>query len=281
MTHQPLIEVNQITRTDPANQRDLLKPASLTLRDGDRIGLRGPSGSGKSTLLRAIAYLDPVQSGTIKFQGQPLLSDKIPKYRRTVAYLPQRSVAFAGSVKDNLQVAFDLGVSKTQRNESQLKESQRLESQAIESQAIESQAIAHLADFGRTADFLDQSASSLSGGELQIIAFIRCLLTQPMIILFDEPTTSLDSVAQSQFEQEVESWFAVRHNPLKNPEQSPEPRAFIWSSHDTSQLERLTDQVITMHEGTLVVGRTLEDESSLEHESRSEHEDPSSQELTP
>ncbi len=257
MTHQPLIEVNQITRTDPANQRDLLKPASLTLRDGDRIGLRGPSGSGKSTLLRAMAYLDPVQSGTIKFQGQPLLSDKIPAYRRTVAYLPQRSVAFSGSVRDNLQVAFNLGVSKTSRKVTQLNEAQTIE---------------HLASFGRTADFLNQSASSLSGGEQQIVAFIRCLLTRPMIILFDEPTASLDSVAQTQFEQEVERWFAARHKPSQNlcasqapanirdAEHSPAPRAFIWLSHDSEQLARLTHQVITMHEG------------ELEHESKSGQE---------
>ena len=157
-----------------------------------------------------------------------------------------------------MQVAFNLGVSKTSRKVSHLNEAQTIK---------------HLASFGRTADFLNQSASSLSGGEQQIVAFIRCLLTRPMIILFDEPTASLDSVAQAQFEREVESWFAARHNASENSEQSPEPRAFIWSSHDTSQLERLTDQVIKMHEGT------LEDNMTLEDESRLEHEDPPSPEL--
>ena len=77
------------------------------------------------------------------------------------------------------------------------------------------------------------------------MAFIRCLLINPNIILFDEPTASLDSETESQFENVLEDWFR------NEEERQMKPRAFIWSSHDVSQLDRLANRILTMNEGKI------------------------------
>ena len=107
-----LIEVKQLTRVDPSTQQTVLHSVNLTLKERDRVGLGGPSGSGKSSLLRAIACLDPYQSGSLRFRGETLTPEEIPSYRSRVVYLPQRAVIFEGTVKENLVIPFPCGVVK-------------------------------------------------------------------------------------------------------------------------------------------------------------------------
>jgi len=225
LNHQPLIEVKEITRVASSNQRVLLQQVSLQLFDGDRIGLSGPSGSGKSTLLRAMAHLDPVQSGSIRYHGKQVAAEEIPGYRRTVAYLPQHAATFAGTVRDNLKIAFTLKVANDHYRDDL--------------------ALAYLKNFERDQLFLDDDATTLSGGERQIVALIRCLLTEPSVILFDEPTASLDSATKIRFEKEVQRWIDAADSNRKDA------RAFVWSGHDDSQLKRLTSRSVTMKDGYL------------------------------
>ena len=226
MNIEPLIEVLDVTRSDPVGQRVLLNAVSVSVYAGDRLGLSGPSGSGKSTLLRAIAQLDPLQSGLIRYQGSEVLPEQIPEYRRNVAYLPQRAITTKGTVRDNFIFACSLKVSE----------------QAYQ----EDLALAYVQRFERDQLFLDQEASSLSGGEQQIVAWIRCLLTEPRMILFDEPTASLDLQTQRQFENEVIRWFE------ETPTCDLPNKSFIWAGHDRSQLERITDNRFIMIDGRLV-----------------------------
>jgi len=225
LTHQTLIEIRQITRTDLISNRIILHPTTLRINDGDRIGLVGPSGSGKSTLLRSLALLDPIESGNHLFLGEEVPSESIPKFRRFATYLPQHAITFEGTVRDNLTLPFSFGVTTESYSEDG--------------------ALMYLRKFGRDSTFLDLIATSLSGGEQQLMAFIRCLLINPNIILFDEPTASLDSETESQFENVLEDWFR------NEDERQMKPRAFIWSSHDASQLDRLANRILTMNEGKI------------------------------
>ena len=70
----------------------------------------GPSGAGKTVLLRALALLDPLDSGTILWQGRAECGEGVPRYRKRVIYLHQRPALFEGTVEDNLRLPFGLRV---------------------------------------------------------------------------------------------------------------------------------------------------------------------------
>ena len=87
---------------------------------------------------------------------------------------------------------------------------------------------------------LDQAVESLSGGERQLVALLRAIQLDPTILLLDEPTASLDVDLVQKFEHLVGQWHSAE----------PE-RAFVWTSHDPSQLQRMTDRIITIDGGKL------------------------------
>ncbi|MEM0979163.1 MAG: ATP-binding cassette domain-containing protein [Cyanobacteria bacterium P01_H01_bin.58] len=183
---------------------------SFDLFSGDRLAVVGPSGTGKSLLLRALAGLDPIQSGQISYQGQPLSELNMPHMRSQVIYLHQQPALLEGSVESNLQHVYQLAIHR---------------SKAYDRPKI----LAYLACLGRSADFLERSVEQLSGGERQIVACLRSLQLAPQVLLLDEPTASLDNTATQQLETLISQW-----------QQTDSPKACIWTSHDPAQIERVT-----------------------------------------
>src|SRR6201996_5420512 len=108
MTAAPLVDAEDITRRDPQSGQVLLHPTRFALQAGDRVAITGPSGSGKSVFLRALALLDPLDSGRILWHGAPVERTAIPRYRRNVAYIRQRPALLDGSVEDNPRSPFEL-----------------------------------------------------------------------------------------------------------------------------------------------------------------------------
>lgn len=188
----------------------------LTLSAGDRLAIVGPSGVGKSLLLRAIAGLDSAQAGRIYFLGKALTDWSMPRYRSQVLYLHQQPALWEGSVEANLQQVF------------QLQQHQR---RGYQRQRIER----YLQLLGRDISFLDRPSSMLSGGERQITAFLRGLQLDPMILLLDEPTASLDPESTASLETLVQNWQA------DNPQ-----RAYLWVSHDAEQRQRMTQRAFQL-----------------------------------
>ena len=189
---------------------------SFELMAGDRLAIVGPSGAGKSLLLRALAGLDPIQSGEISFQGNPLPSLTMPEFRSQVVYLHQKPALLEGTVESNLQQIYRLAV---HRNKSYKR----------------SQILDYLEILGRSETFLDRSIEQLSGGEQQIVACLRSLQLSPQILLLDEPTASLDGTATSHLEALIAQW-----------QQSDPPKACIWTSHDPAQIDRVTTRQLTL-----------------------------------
>jgi ABC transport system ATP-binding/permease protein len=138
----------------------LFRDISLTIDDGDRIGLIGPNGAGKSTLLALLAGLIPPDSGELAVRK-----------RARAAYVPQDSRFTPGlSVRDVLQNAMTVAHTDEAQREGRLRE---------------------LA--GRTGfESLDAEAASLSGGWRKRLAIAEALVSEPDVLLLDEPTNHLD-----------------------------------------------------------------------------------------
>ncbi|MFP3800382.1 ATP-binding cassette domain-containing protein [Paraburkholderia sp. SIMBA_027] len=218
----PLVEALGLARRDAQRDQVLLQPADFALHGGERVVLTGPSGSGKSVFLRALALLDPLDGGTVRWHGEAVARAQIPSYRRHIAYLRQRPALIDGSVEDNLRYPYSLAVYRDSR--------------------FDAARVHALFDAtGRGADFLTRAASELSGGEAQIVALVRVLQLDPEALLLDEPTASLDPESAREVEALVEQWFELRR----------ETRATVWISHDPAQAARVGTRHITMRAGVL------------------------------
>lgn len=152
--------------------RDILRDLHLTVETGEFFCLIGGNGAGKSTVLSAAAGLQRCYAGKIKIFGKPIHGYKNRSlYRQCVALLPQ-----------NVQTVF-------------------LHNTAAEELAeTDAQFAAHLQDFlFDLRPLLQRHPYDLSGGEQQILALAKVMLTQPRLLLLDEPTKGLDAASKSQF----------------------------------------------------------------------------------
>jgi glutamate transport system ATP-binding protein len=153
----------------------VLQDVSLSVDRGEVVVVIGPSGSGKSTLCRAINRLEPVNSGTITFDGRPLPAEgrDLARLRSEVGMVFQSFNLFAH--KTILQNVM-LGPVKVRKEKTA---------------AVRERAMSLLERVG-IANQADKYPAQLSGGQQQRVAIARALAMQPKALLFDEPTSALD-----------------------------------------------------------------------------------------
>ena len=239
MVEKTLIQLRDVSRVDSNSDRQLLRAISLTVSAGARIGLVGISGSGKSALMRSIAMLDPF-SGELFHRDIQITHDAIPGYRRKVVYLSQRPFFTQGTIEENLRLPLQFKSAKS-----------NLKSASYQSELIASE----LEAFELAPEILTRSPESLSGGEQQMIALIRALLMEPEVLLLDEPTAALDPDSRDKFEGRIHKWHDASNNLPTNPSKNEKERggAYLWTSHDPTQIDRMTQQIVTMNHGQLTL----------------------------
>ena len=147
---------------------DALRPASFTVRAGDRIAIVGPSGSGKSTLLQLIADLDTPSGGSLRWPALGASGTLRPRHIGIV--FQSASLLPALSAVENVEVPL------------------RLLGNAADARAA---ALAALASVG-LADVADKLPDELSGGQAQRVGLARAIALRPRLVLADEPTGQLD-----------------------------------------------------------------------------------------
>ncbi|WP_336250312.1 thiol reductant ABC exporter subunit CydD [Stomatohabitans albus] len=159
-------ELDHVTviRQDRLNVAD----ACLTVSRGELVALAGESGSGKSTLLGVLAGLVPIDSGTIRVDGQPT---ELQPATPGIVWMPQSPVVLATTLRDNLTFGKPI-------------DEERIVSvlHACGAQAL----------IPRLDEFVGQGGSRLSGGEARRVGLARALLAEPVLLLADEPTTEVD-----------------------------------------------------------------------------------------
>lgn len=153
----------------------------LDLRAGEVLAVLGPSGCGKSTLLRAIAGLDPIHSGTVRYAGQDLAG--VPVHRRGFALMFQDGQLFGHlDVARNVEYALRL---------------RRVPAASRRARVADLLALVGL------AGYQSRMPGTLSGGERQRVALARALAVEPRLLLLDEPLSALDATLREHLAGEL------------------------------------------------------------------------------
>ena len=177
----------------------------------------GPSGCGKTTLLRAIAGLEPGQTGYLRIGDQLWQDEKtfLPAHKRPVGYVFQEPSLFSHL---NVQQNLAYGLKRLPREKRRVSLDQAIELLGIE-------------------PFLQRSINQLSGGEQQRVAIARALAVSPQILLMDEPLSALDISRK----QEIMPYLESLHGELKIP--------VLYVSHSPDEVARLADQLVLLENG--------------------------------
>lgn len=192
--------------------------------DGETLCLVGPTGAGKTTLLRLLTGLMPLDSGRLEYHGRGWPNGVAPLDDvRGITLVPQRPILLSRSVRANLEYGLRLrGITAHDKVEAML---QRL----------------GLSKLAR------QSAHTLSGGQMQLVALGRALVLEPKVLLLDEPTANLDPGYVELVEQVLAEWRRRHRTTL------------IWATHNLFQAQRVADRVGLMLCGQMVENAPRED----------------------
>ncbi len=222
----PLLEADGVGRRHPSQaDRWLLRDIGLRVEPGQRLAIVGPTGSGKSLLLRALAWLDPLDEGEVRWHGESPTGPRVVAARSRVVYLPQRPTLFGPDVEADLRAPFALRIHREAGRH------------------LDDNVVGHwLEQLGRDASFQGQAVGTLSGGERQIVALVRALALDPEILLLDEPTAAMDAQTRQAVERLIETW---QTNAVDGS------RTIVWVTHDAEQLERVADDRLSLRDGRL------------------------------
>lgn len=190
---------------------------SLTVRDGELLGVVGPSGCGKTTLLRTIAGFETPTEGRVLFDGTDVTD--VPPEQRNVGLVFQSYALFENmSVLANVAFGPKMqGVARSERRE----------------RAIE---LLELLDI---AELADRSPETLSGGQQQRVGLARALAIEPRILLLDEPMTGLDANLKQRLRVELRDLL------------SELDVTALYVTHDQEEAMVMSDRIAVLNDGHL------------------------------
>jgi len=199
----------------------VLEGLNLEIEKGEFVALIGPSGSGKTTILNIIGALDKADSGKVEVAGVDITKKdekELTKFRADhLGYVFQDfNLIEVFSVFEN--VNFPLKVIHKKRDDEKVKNL--------------------LKDIGMS-DQINKFPDQLSGGQKQRVAVARALVTDPLIVLADEPTANLDSVTSHKVIE------------LMRKMQREFNTTFIFSTHDTHLIDEV-DRVLYLEDGKII-----------------------------
>ncbi len=202
---QPIINVDNLSYyydSFPA-----LDHISFSVEKGDFLGIIGPNGAGKTTLFQCILGIMSNFSGEINLFGSNVKQNK--KILQRIGYVPQ---------KKSVEQTFPATVSE-------------IVSLGVTGRDIKKESIESAIEFVELGSYRNKRIGELSEGQQQRVIIAKALVKQPELLILDEPTTGIDSVAQNKFYD-----LLTRLNKDRGI-------TIVWSSHDMNAVEKLASKV--------------------------------------
>jgi spermidine/putrescine transport system ATP-binding protein len=194
-----------------------LDDVSFTVERGEFVAVMGPSGCGKTTLLRIIAGLETPDAGTIRSRERDL--EALPVHKRGTRLVWQNYALFPHlDVRRNIEFGLTF---------------QKLDAQTIRDK------VAAIAEMVQLTEFLDRRVTRLSGGQRQRVAIARALVTEPDLLLLDEPLSALDPHLRVRMQGEMKRL------------QQRLGISFLYVTHNQSEAFSMADRIVVMDKGQI------------------------------
>ena len=159
---------------------EVLKGINLRVASGEKIALAGSSGAGKSTITALLMRFYDVNGGEIRVDGKPLTEYGLHQLRKHVGIVPQEVILFGGSIRENIAYG------RMDASEEEIREAAR-----------KANALEFIEGFPEGFDtIVGDRGVKLSGGQRQRVAIARAILKDPVILILDEATSSLDAESE-------------------------------------------------------------------------------------
>ncbi|MEK3715580.1 ABC transporter ATP-binding protein [Paenibacillus sp. FSL R7-0333] len=212
------IELKNVTFRYPTSTIDNLSGVSLSLSQGQTLGVVGRTGSGKSTLLKQLLHEYPAGTGEILISGVPITQIALDQLHSWMGYVPQEQILFSKSVRENIQFGYS-GASD-----------ERI-MQAITAAAFQN-------DLGTLSDGLDtmvgERGVSLSGGQKQRVSISRAFISNPDILILDDALSAVDARTEAKI--------------IENIREERSGKTTLISTHRLSAIEH-ADLIVVLEDG--------------------------------
>jgi phospholipid/cholesterol/gamma-HCH transport system ATP-binding protein len=220
MIQTKVIEITNLRKG--FGEQEVLKNVSLKLLDGENLAILGKSGSGKSVLIKCIVRLLYSDSGTINVLGEDvctLNNSDLGELRKKIGFLFQSGALYDSmTVRQNLE--FPLKRIKKSLSKKEIDEKTK---DVLENVGL--------------YDAIDKMPSQLSGGMRKRISLARTIIVDPLIILYDEPTTGLDPATSDEISS------------LINDVQKKYKTSSLIITHDIECARKTANRIIMLHDG--------------------------------